>query len=110
VSTVDIPKRLKHLRQGDWESRIVLLAPQLPSKRGSKLKREADRLGIDLWELSFAYAIPGRYVKWWGRDQKRFREIYDENELYEAIFKKILKYLRKLGSSSEELRCTGFEG
>jgi hypothetical protein len=101
VHAKDIPRCLKHLRQSDWENRIVLMAPQLPSEKDGKLEKECERLGIELWELGFAYAIPERPVKWQRKDPKRFREIYDENELYEAIFEETLKYLRRLGSSSE---------
>jgi hypothetical protein len=94
--TKDIPRCLKRLNRSDQGNRSILMAPQLPDPLRGKLKREADRLGIDLLELGFAYSLRERSVKWQRRDPKRLREIYDENELYGAIFEEILKYLRRL--------------
>jgi hypothetical protein len=98
----DIPRCLKRLirsdRLGKWGNRSILMAPQLPDPLRGKLKEEADRLGIVLLELGFAYAIPERKVKWSSKDQKRLQEIQDEDELYRAIREKVVGFLLRLAA------------
>jgi hypothetical protein len=112
VEAEDIPRCLKRLnlseRHGKWGPRFVLMAPQLPSEKDGKLEKECERLGIELWELGFAYSIPDRKVKWERRDQKRLQEIQDENEFYMLVFGAILGHLRRLAGLILRLLKTWF--